>query len=79
MPFHVMSTPFSMPSLIYFSYILGGHGRQLKLLTLCHFARFQGSSACLVQYIYEKYIGRTWTAIKIAEIQKSLEGLIVTL
>ena len=47
-----------------------GHGQHLKLLTLHHFARFQGSSACLVQYIYEKYIKRTRTAIKITEIQK---------
>ena len=52
---------------------------QKKLLTLCRFARFQGSSACLVKYIYEKYVRRAWTAIKITEIQKSLEGLIVTL
>ena len=25
-----------------------GHGQHLKLLTLCRFAQFQGSSACLV-------------------------------
>ena len=50
-----------------------------KLLTLCCFARFQGSSACLVKYIYEKHIRRTWMAIKIAEFQKKLRGPNVTL
>ena len=56
--------------------MLDGYGWQLKLLTLRRFARFQGSSAYLVQHIFMKNMldgyGRQLKSLKPISLETTL-------